>query len=489
MTPRNKTQLITYPDSLGGNLKGLQQALEGPLYAAAEGGIHILPPFPSSGDRGFAPLSYDEIDPRFGSWADMERLAQDHDIILDLMINHISRRSVFAQDYMQHGDESPWAELFINIDQSWPGGRLGKQERERMFLRRETPYSRYEIGPAKRPTCLWTTFGKEDPSEQLDINIHSKAAHELFEKALRRFAETGIKAVRLDAAAYIIKKPGTSCFFVEPDIYDYLDKLRSLADSLGVLLLPEVHARKEQQFGLAQRGYWIYDFILPFAILHALRNARSGPLLAYLRDRPVSQFTMLDCHDGIPVKPDLDGVYSSTTAAAIARDCVKLGANLSRVLSPGYIDKDGFNVHQIRCSYYSALDCDDDAYIAARAIQFFVPGIPQVYYAGLLAERNRTENLAFAADGRAINRVDYSAEDIERALLRPVVQRLLMLIRFRNTHNAFSGNCDFLGDEPDAIRIRWTAGSEYCELRIKLSTHETSIIHSDDHGNQALYTP
>ena len=489
MAPRNKTQLITYPDSLGGNLKGLQQALEGPLSVAAEGGIHILPPFPSSGDRGFAPLTYDEIDPRFGSWADIERLAQHHDIILDLMINHISRRSVYAQDYMQHGDESPWAELFINIEQSWPGGAITERDRERMFLRREKPYSRYEVGPAKRPTCLWTTFGKEDPSEQLDLNIYSDPAHKLFEKALRRFAETGIKAVRLDAAAYIIKKPGTSCFFVEPDIYDYLGRLRSLADSLGVLLLPEVHARKEQQYGLAQRGYWIYDFILPFAILHTLRNATSGALLAYLRDRPVSQFTMLDCHDGIPVKPDLDGVFSSSTAASIANDCVRLGANLSRVLSPEYIDKDGFDVHQIRCSYYSALDCDDDAYIAARAIQFFVPGIPQVYYAGLLAERNRTENLASAADGRTINRVDYTAEDIEQALQRPVVQRLLMLIQFRNTHNAFTGNCDFLDDEPDAVWIRWSAGSDYCELRIRLSTRETLIIHSDDHGNKTLYAP
>ena len=28
---------------------------------------------------------------------------------------------------------------------------------------------------------------------------------------------------------------------------------------------------------------------------------------------------------------------------------------------------------------------DDDAYIASRAIQFFVPGIPQVYYTGILA--------------------------------------------------------------------------------------------------------
>jgi sucrose phosphorylase len=34
----------------------------------AIGGIHILPFFPSSGDRGFAPMDYHKVDPAFGDW-------------------------------------------------------------------------------------------------------------------------------------------------------------------------------------------------------------------------------------------------------------------------------------------------------------------------------------------------------------------------------------------------------------------------------------
>src|SRR3989449_11722445 len=107
-----RPQLITYPDSLMANLGGLAELLEGPLNGAFSG-VHILPPFPSSGDRGFAPLTYREIDPTFGSWADISQLAEDYDVVLDLMINHISRQSVEFIDFERHGRRSLYADLFL----------------------------------------------------------------------------------------------------------------------------------------------------------------------------------------------------------------------------------------------------------------------------------------------------------------------------------------------------------------------------------------
>lgn len=54
LTPR--PQLLTYPDSLGGDLPALADLLAGPLSGLFRG-VHILPPFPSSADRGFAPIT------------------------------------------------------------------------------------------------------------------------------------------------------------------------------------------------------------------------------------------------------------------------------------------------------------------------------------------------------------------------------------------------------------------------------------------------
>ena len=61
MAVKNQVQLITYPDSLGGDLKTLNQVLTTYFPNTFKGGIHILPPFPSSGDRGLEQLTYLEI--------------------------------------------------------------------------------------------------------------------------------------------------------------------------------------------------------------------------------------------------------------------------------------------------------------------------------------------------------------------------------------------------------------------------------------------
>ena len=47
MAVKNQVQLITYPDSLGGDLKTLNQVLTTYFPNTFKGGIHILPPFPS----------------------------------------------------------------------------------------------------------------------------------------------------------------------------------------------------------------------------------------------------------------------------------------------------------------------------------------------------------------------------------------------------------------------------------------------------------
>ena len=73
----NKCMLITYADSMGGDLKALERVLD--TYFREEiAGVHILPFFPSSGDRGFAVINYDGVDPAFGTWEDIDRLADKY---------------------------------------------------------------------------------------------------------------------------------------------------------------------------------------------------------------------------------------------------------------------------------------------------------------------------------------------------------------------------------------------------------------------------
>ncbi len=481
----NQVQLITYANSLGGNLRALNRVLD-THFQGLFPVLHILPPFPSSGDRGFAPLSYFEIEPSFGSWADMDALGQKHGLLVDLMVNHISKNSPEFQDYLAKGEASPFADYFLPLNKIWPGGEPNPADLGKIYLRRPRPWSDYPLktGGAAR---IWTTFGAEDPSEQIDLDVNAPAVRARFTEIFAFFALHGIRFVRLDAVGYAIKKAGTSCFLVEPEIYELLDWAKATAGAQGIELLCEVHAETAVQYGLAKRGYWIYDFLLPYTVLHVLHKKDSSLLYKMLKDRPHNQFTTLDCHDGVPVKPDLDGWVDTDEARELCEVCQSRGARFTRVVSEEHKGPGGFDVHQICGSYYSLLGGDDDAYLAARAIQFFVPGIPQLYYVGLLAGQNDEARRRETGDDREANRHNYTEEEIQKACQKPVVKRLLELVRLRGSHPAFMGSFTALTGKKDEICLQWQAGEDSLRLHIALSSYRC-VVTSCQNGETSSFT-
>ena len=212
MNINNQVQLITYPDSLGGDLKTLYDVLQTYFDGIFKGGIHILPPFPSSGDRGFAPLTYLEIEPKFGTWEDIRKLGEKYDIMLDLMVNHISKESIYFQDFLKHGRKSKYADMFITIDKIWPDNKPVKEEVEKIFLRRKEPFSKYTIEDTGEVETIWTSFGKTTPSEQIDLDVNSVKTRKILTDFLTNFSNNNIKMVRLDAVGYVIKKRGKAAF-------------------------------------------------------------------------------------------------------------------------------------------------------------------------------------------------------------------------------------------------------------------------------------
>jgi sucrose phosphorylase len=483
----NKVQLATYPDSLGGNLKSLNHVLQKYFKDTFKGGIHILPPFPSSGDRGFAPLTYTDIDPFFGTWEDIGEIGANVGVTLDLVLNHLSGQSPFFVDFLKNGRESEYADMFITLDKIWSDGKPDEDDIKKVFLRRTVPYSTFTVEKTGKQEQVWTTFGKTDPSGQIDLDINSPIVRTMFSDFFGKITRYNVRMVRLDALGYVIKKPGTSCFFVEPEIYHFYNWLAGQAEQLDIELIPEIHSHYSVQLKLASKGIWIYDFILPYMILDSLLNHSGDTLCEYLRARPHKQITMLDCHDGIPVKPDLDDLISSADAQKIVDVCMQRGANLSRVLSDRHKSYDGFDVHQIRCSYYSVLDCNDDAYLAARAIQLFAPGIPQVYYVGLLAGKNDTDNVLKTGEGREINRHNYTIEEIDQAVQSPVVRRLLQLIRFRNDYPAFDGHFKVANRDAKHFAMIWEKDNYQCRLEIDLMAYTSLITYLDDKGQTIYY--
>ena len=382
-----------------------------PCFAARSsglfGGVHILPPYPSTGDRGFAPITYDRIDPRFGDWSDIEDLSRSHTVLLDLMVNHISRHSHEFETFAREGPSSAYADLFITPGKVWPDGQPPAEDIARLFLRRRSgPFSTFVAGDGSEVT-VWTTFGEGEVSEQIDLDLRTEGARELVRRSLASLASHGVSMVRLDAVGYVVKKAGTSCFMVEPEIHEFLDWITGVAADLGLTLLPEIHAGRATHERLTSLGHWTYDFVLPGLLLHSISTGGIDRLVAHLSSSPARQVTMLDCHDGIPVRPDLDGLLTPAEMRALADLALERGGNVNRILSPSHA-ADGVDAHQLNLTYFSAVGEDADRYVLARAVQLFARGIPQVYYVGLLAGSNDREAVALTQDGRAINRHDYT---------------------------------------------------------------------------------
>jgi sucrose phosphorylase len=470
---RNAPQLISYPDSLGGDLASLGALLDGPL-AGCFGGVHVLPPFPSSGDRGFAPIDYRQIDPGFGSWVDLERIGRTYDLGLDLIVNHLSRRSAEFRDFERRGRHSPYADLFLRLDKVWPDGEPNPAELALVYRRRARPFSEFRIEETDEIERVWTTFGADDPSEQVDIDVGSPMARRLLADQLAFFNAHMVRLVRLDAVGYVVKRRGTSCFMVEPEIHEFLDWLTSVARPLGLELLTEVHGDVATQRRLAHAGHWSYDFALPGLVLDALLSGTAERLAAHLRSSPPRTITTLDSHDGIPIQPDLEGALPLDAARRVVDACLVAGGNVSRVFAREALPDPSFDAHQANCTYYAAVGRDDDAFLLARAIQLFAPGIPQVYYVGLLAGENDVAAVAATGEGRAINRHDYSAGEIEAALERPVVRRLLELLRLRAEHPAFAGSVEVEANGPQ-LRVIWRATDRVCALDANLDDRTWEI--------------
>ncbi len=479
----NKAMLITYADSMGKNLKELYEVLD-EHFEGVFGGVHILPFFPSSGDRGFAVINYDIVDPAFGDWDDIKKFSEKYYLMADFMLNHVSIRCDEFKDYMEKGDESKYRDMFIHWDEFWPNGEPTEKELEALYRRKlQGPYKEFTRKDGK-VVKLWNTFFEE----QVDIDPWVDVTREYFEKNLGRLAEY-VPLIRFDAFAYASKKPGTSCFFVEPEVWDVLDIGMEPLNKRGTEMLPEIHENYKIQLKMAERGHWVYDFALPMLVLHALASGRTDRLIHWLKICPHKQFTTLDTHDGIGVV-DVAGLLTDEEVDLV-RDRVNktLEPLMKYVRLPGggILKTSGKEArqYQMMTSYYSALDEDDDAYLLARAIQFYTPGIPQVYYVGLMGGANDVENLKKLGEPRSLNRHNFTKEEIAGLVDNPMLQKLYNLMRFRNSYPGFDGEIKIDEQaENGVLNITWSKDEHVTTLNADLRDKTFKISYLDEDGTK-----
>lgn len=486
---KNKVQLITYVDRFGGGgLAELGQLLAGPLRGAF-GAVHLLPFFnPIDGaDAGFDPIDHTQVDPRLGDWRGIAALAGQLDVMADVIVNHVSDRSPQFLDYQQHGDASPYKGMFLTCESVFPDGMRERDLAAIYRPRPGKPFTELTLHDGRK-LALWTTF----TPHQLDIDVHHAQGKAYLARILQTLGANGVSMVRLDAVGYAIKKPGTSCFMI-PETFDFIAEFAARGRKLGIEVLVEVHSYYQRQIEIARLVDWVYDFALPPLVLHAFAFGTARYLKNWILIRPNNAVTVLDTHDGIGIvdigadatdragRPglvppaEIDALVERMHAASGGQSRKATGAAASNL-----------DLYQVNCTFFDAMGRDQRRYLLARAIQFFLPGIPQVYYAGLLAGGNDMELLARTGVGRDINRHYYSRAEIEAELKRAVVVDLLRLIKLRNTHPAFEGVFQLLDTDPALLAMRWEQGAHFAELTVNLATASYELVVSAESGTQRL---
>jgi sucrose phosphorylase len=485
----NRVQLIAYVDRLSdGGVKELGELLKSQLRGLF-GGIHLLPFFrPMDGsDAGFDPIDHTQVDSRLGTWDDVLALSENLEIMSDLIVNHVSSQSPQFQDFIQHGEESPYADMFLTYNRVFPEGADESDLLQIYRPRPGLPFTKFNLANGGQ-RLLWTTF----TGEQIDIDVRSTEGAGYLRKILTQFQSAGIDIIRLDAAGYAIKKAGTSCFMI-PETFAFIAELAEEAHALGIEVLVEIHSHYLEQIEIARRVDWVYDFALPPLILHALYTRNARALKQWLGISPRNAITVLDTHDGIGVidvgsdptdRNGRPGLLSPREIDSLVETIHLRSNDESRQATGGAASN--LDLYQVNCTFYDALGRNDNEYLIARALQFFAPGIPQVYYVGLLAGSNDMKLLDRTKVGRDINRHYYSSGEVAEQLSRPVVQRLLDLIRIRNEHQAFGGDFHLEASSDDTVLMEWRRDADWARLDVNLTAPSALITLSTPSGSEKI---
>lgn len=331
---------------------------------------------------------------------------------------------------------------------------------------------------------------------QMDVNANSELVWDFYEDTLAKVKSFGCKILRLDAFAYLHKEVGQSNFFNKPGTWQHLERIKQLAKKNNLKLLPEIHA----EYGLhlhdevAEKGYQIYDFFLPGLVLHTLEKGNNIALLKWAKEiieKDYKTVNMLGCHDGIPVLDlkgkEVNGKYNKgllkdEEIESIMKTIIERGGRVKNLYDPS---GKKISYYQVNATFFSALGEDEQKLLLARAIQLFMPGIPQIWYLDLFSGKNDYKAADKAGSGghKEINRTSLTLSDIESGLKTDIVKNQLELISLRNNSKAFLGNLKINESTDSEIIMTWKSNAHFAELKANLISCKFTITYNESGVN------
>ncbi len=444
--------LITYPDSFIkknlASLASLESFLELHLRGVING-VHVLPFFPFTTDRGFSVSDFGKVKPEFGSWEDVKKIANEYRLMVDLVLNHVSVQHEWFQKFLQ-GDPR-YQDYFIWFKKD----EIPHQQLNKVFRPRATPVlTPFKTAEGER--FVWTTFSVEGSTDQVDLNYKNPEVFLEIIKIILNLLKNGVRVFRLDSIPYIWKELGTDCINL-PQTHTIVQVLRNVLDMIcpDALIITQVATSFEDNisyFGKSDKeAQMIYNFSLPPVVLNAFftqNNRHINDLAAKMvpESEDNTFLNILAVHDGISIR---GGFLSEEETQNLCDDVVRRGGEVSYRLLPDGTKR----VRELNTTWWSVLNKKDELpeialrkFITSHAIMLSLRGIPAIYYLSFFGAKDDLELYKKTGIKRDINRTNLDLETLDFRLSKSdtrethVFQSMIDLIKKRKDSSAFHPN-------------------------------------------------
>ncbi len=438
--------MITYGDSL---LTEGQQPLETLLQFSKEflketiNGIHILPFFPYSSDDGFSIIDYHRVNPELGDWSQINAIANEFQLMSDLVINHCSSQSKWFEQFKR--GESPGKDYFFCASPEDDLSEVVRPRTNALLQRIETP---------EGPRHVWCTFS----FDQVDLNFANPQLLREIVSIVKLYLDQGVTIFRLDAVAFIWKVVGTSCLSL-PETHEIVRLFRTLIQFVSptAMIITETNIPNRENlayFGNSNEAHAIYNFSLPPLLVNALLCGSCQHLKTWMMSMPpalhgTTYLNFIASHDGIGLRP-AEGLMSEEEIGEMVSMMEQFGGRISmRSLAGGVMRPYEINI-ALFDAMQGTLDGKDEwqieRFLCAHAIMFALEGIPAVYIHSFLGTRNDQASVEQTGHNRSINRHRWNYEQLLEELAEEtstharVFQGLCHLLKVRRRQPAFHPN-------------------------------------------------
>ena len=407
--------LITYADSIKKNNQKNLITLNSFLkkYCKEFSYIHILPFFPFSSDDGFAVEDYKKIKIEHGSWKDLKKITKTFDIMVDLVINHCSSKNKLFKNFQEN--KNPGKNFFINSEKKFP-------KSNKIVRPRSSDLSKKVLVDGKN-TYVWCTFGHD----QVDFDFRNPNVLLYFFEIIKFYLDQDIKALRLDAVAFLWKELGTRCINL-PQTHNIIRLIRLIIDRFynKTLIITETNIPSHENltyFGNNNEAHCIYNFSLAPLLIHAVVSGNSFYLKKWSRGMPPAQennsyLNFLSTHDGIGMRP-VEGILPENEIQKYFNFFKKQGGLFSYRTNAGKK-----SVYEVNITLLEAFkECYNgkdkfvlERFILAHTILFSMEGIPAIYIQNYLGSKNDNAKVKKTNSFRSINRRNWNFDSLVKIL-------------------------------------------------------------------------